>query len=90
MFENSNKEAVREIARESMRAHRLRNLTAILGITLTTLLITMVCTVGISFYDTINRGTDITPGPLADGEIKAELENMRKSGICLRWSGRRM
>lgn len=42
MFENSNKEAVREIARESMRAHRLRNLTAILGITLTTLLITMV------------------------------------------------
>ena len=31
MFENSNKEAVREIARESMRAHRLRNLTAILG-----------------------------------------------------------
>ena len=74
MFENSNKEPVREIARESMRAHRLRNLTSILGITLTTLLITMVCTVGISFYDTINRGTDITPGPLADGEIKAELE----------------
>ena len=78
MFENSNKEAVREIARESMKAHKLRNLTAILGITLTTLLITMVCTVGISFYDTINRGTDITPGPLADGEIKAELEKYEK------------
>lgn len=74
MFKNSNKEVVKEIARESMKAHKLRNLTAVLGIMLTTLLITMVCTVGISFYDTIDRGTDITPGPLADGEIKADLD----------------
>ena len=74
MFKNSNKEVVKEIARESMKAHKLRNLTAVLGIMLTTLLITMVCTVGISFYDTIDRGTDITPGPLADGEIKVDLD----------------
>ena len=40
MFENSNKEVIREIARESMKSHRLRNLTAVLGIALTTLLIT--------------------------------------------------
>ena len=26
MFENSNKEVIREIARESMKSHRLRNL----------------------------------------------------------------
>ncbi len=90
MFENSNKEAVREIARESMRAHRLRNLTAILGITLTTLLITMVCTVGISFYDTINRGTDILPAPWRTEKSRQSWKNMRKSGICLRWNGRRM
>lgn len=30
MFENSNKEVIREIARESMKSHRLRNLTAVL------------------------------------------------------------
>ena len=61
MFENSNKEVIREIARESMKSHRLRNLTAVLGIGLTTLLITTICTAGISFYNAINLGTDLTP-----------------------------
>ena len=74
MFENSNKEVIREIARESMKSHRLRNLTAVLGIGLTTLLITTICTAGISFYNAINLGTDLTPGPLADGGIITDVE----------------
>ena len=74
MFENSNKEVIREIARESMKSHRLRNLTAVLGIALTTLLITTICTTGISFYNAINLGTDLTPGPLADGGIITDVE----------------
>ena len=74
MFENSNKEVIREIARESMKSHRLRNLTAVLGIALTTLLITTICTTGISFYNAVNLGTDLTPGPLADGGIITDVE----------------
>ena len=62
MFENSNKEVIREIARESMKSHRLRNLTAVLGIALTTLLITTICTTGISFYNAINLGTELNTG----------------------------
>ena len=74
MFENSNKEVIREIARESMKSHRLRNLTAVLGIALTTLLITTICTTGISFYNAVNLGTDLTPGPLAGGGIITDVE----------------
>lgn len=69
MFENSNKEVIKEIAGESMKSHKLRNLTAVLGIALTTLLITTICTAGISFYNAVDLGTDLSPAPLADGGL---------------------
>ncbi|MGI6070086.1 MAG: ABC transporter permease [Blautia sp.] len=74
MFENTNQEVIREIAKENLREHKLRNVMGILAIALTTLLITVVCTVGWSFYDTLEKGTDITPGPMSDGAIKATQE----------------
>lgn len=73
MYENSNHEVVAEIARGNMKSHKLRNAMAVLAIMLTTLLITVVCTVGISFYETMERGSDITPGPLADGGISTDI-----------------
>lgn len=74
MFENPNKEVIREIAEENMKSHKLRNLTAVLGIALTTLLITTICTAGISFYNAVNLGTELTSGPLADGGIITAIE----------------
>ena len=44
------------------------------AITLTTLLITVVCTAGIGISSAMQRGTDITPGPMSDGAIAASQE----------------
>ncbi|MDO4276823.1 MAG: hypothetical protein Q4D16_24455 [Eubacteriales bacterium] len=73
MYGNTNNEVVSEIARGNMNSHKLRNAMAVLAIMLTTLLITVVCTVGISFYETIERGSDISPGPMADGGINTDI-----------------
>lgn len=73
MLENANQEVMREIGRKTFKIHWQRNAMAILAIALTTLLITMIFTVGISFLDTIKRGTEIAPGPLADGGVVAPL-----------------
>ncbi len=53
MFENTNKTLPIEIARETMKAHHLRNIMACLAIILTTTLITVVCGAGISTIDAI-------------------------------------
>lgn len=74
MFQNNNQEIIREIAAENLKNHRLRNVMAVLAITLTTLLITVVCTAGIGISSAMQRGTDITPGPMSDGAIAASLE----------------
>lgn len=50
------------------------NVMAVLAITLTTLLITVVCTAGTGISSAMQRGTDITPGPMSDGAIAASLE----------------
>lgn len=78
MFGNTNQAIIREIAKENLREHKLRNVMGILAITLTTLLITVVCTVGLSFYETVEKGTDITPGPMSDGSIYANEEQFQK------------
>lgn len=73
MYENTNNKVISEIARGNMKSHKLRNAMAILAIMLTTLLITVLCTVGFSFYETMKRGSDITPGPMADGGIDTDI-----------------
>lgn len=47
MFENTNQEMVREIADETMKVHRLRNIMATIAIALTAILITVLCGMGI-------------------------------------------
>lgn len=73
MFENANKEVARELAQKTMRSHRLRNIMSILAIALTTLLITTIVTVGVTLTGTLDRATDTTPAPLADGGVKAPV-----------------
>lgn len=89
MYENTNQAAVLEIAKGSMKSHKLRNAMAILAILLTTLLITAVCTVGVSFYDTMQRGSDITPSPMSDGGIKADISKYEelKTMDDIVWAG---
>lgn len=47
MFQNSDKEVLKELARDNYISHKSRNRIAILAIALTTLLITAVWTVGL-------------------------------------------
>ncbi len=82
MFENTNKALPIEIARETMKAHRLRNIMACLAIILTTTLIMVVCGAGISTIDAImtESGHGISGiGIYGDIEI---LDKMREqSGV---------
>ena len=63
MFENMNKDMPFEIAKETMKVHKLRNIMACLAIALTTILITVICGAGISTVDAILTESDIKPGP---------------------------
>lgn len=67
MFENSNKEIVKEIAQETMKAHRLRNMMACFAIGLTAILITIVCGAGISTVRAIKTESTMNPGPGTNG-----------------------
>jgi len=67
MFENTNKEMPFEIAKETMKAHRLRNIMACLAISLTTILITVICGAGISTVDAILTEANMKPGPGTNG-----------------------
>lgn len=53
MFENTNRALPVEMAKETMKVHRMRNVMACLAIVLTTILITVVCGVGIGTIDAI-------------------------------------
>ena len=55
MFQNTNKEVLKELAKDNYTSHKSRNRIAILAIALTTLLITAVWTVGISMISTISN-----------------------------------
>ena len=71
MFQNTNKEVLKELAKDNYTSHKSRNRIAILAIALTTLLITAVWTVGISMISTIsNYGETPLPGPGCEGNIK--------------------
>lgn len=67
MFENKNKAATVEIARGTMKAHRLRNVMACLAVILTTVLIMVVCGVGIGTINAMITESGVKPGPGADG-----------------------
>lgn len=63
MFENSNKGIVKEIADETMRVHRLRNIMACFAIALTAILITIICGAGISTVRALRTEHNMNPGP---------------------------
>lgn len=78
MFRNSNQEVIKELARDNYISHKSRNRIAILAIALTTLLITAVWTVGISFISTISNYGESAPGPGCEGSISGTEETQEK------------
>ncbi|SHH01901.1 ABC-type transport system, involved in lipoprotein release, permease component [Anaerosphaera aminiphila DSM 21120] len=74
MFKNTNKEVSKELSIKTMSSHKLRNIMAIIAISLTTLLITTVFTTGFNFYRALDQSTDVGPSPMADGGVKAQVE----------------
>lgn len=82
MYENSNQEAVRELRKESARAHKGRNFVVITAVFLTTLLITAFLSVGISYYKTglraqkfIFGGGDVSGIVLSSPDKREEIED---------------
>ena len=67
MYQNSNKEMVRELAAQTMKVHRLRNLMAGIAIALTMVLILAVCGAGVSTVQAILKESDMNPGPGTNG-----------------------
>lgn len=78
MYQNSNRELIKEIARDNYGNHRTRNYTAIFAIFLTTLLITAVCSVGAGLLSTARNAGEQTPGPMADGSITGGQEHLAR------------
>ena len=74
MFENSNKDVLRELSQDNYRSHKMRNRLAILAVILTTILITAVLTVGISVTSTILNYGESAPGPGSIGSITGTEE----------------
>lgn len=78
MFQNTNKEVLKELAKDNYTSHKSRNRIAILAIALTTLLITAVWTVGISVISTISNYGESAPGPGCEGNINGTEETRDK------------
>ena len=79
MFENTNKALPVEIARETMKVHRLRNCMACLAIVLMTVLITVICGAGVSTVDAVMAESGIKPEPGTDGAgIYGDLQTLEK------------
>ena len=78
MFQNSNQEVLKELAKDNYTSHKSRNRIAILAIALTTLLITAVWTVGISFISTMSNYGESSPGPGCEGNINGTDETREK------------
>ncbi len=78
IFRNNNKEAVSELAMDNYYAHKTRNRVAVLAIVLTTILITAIFTVGISWVSTIVNYGESAPGPGCEGALSAGKEHLEK------------
>ena len=76
MYENSNREIIKDIARGTMRVHRLRNIMACLAIALTTILISIVCGAGVSTGKAIMTEAQMNPAPGTNG---AGIRNLRET-----------
>lgn len=79
MFENSNKGMVKEIAQETMKVHRLRNIMACVAIALTAILITIICGAGISTFKAVMTDNMMNPGPGTNGAgVRGSFETLEK------------
>lgn len=67
MYENSNKGIIKDIAKGTMKVHRLRNVMACLAIALTAVLITLVCGAGVSTVQAIMTEAQMNPAPGTNG-----------------------
>ncbi len=67
MYENSNRGIVRDIAKGTMKVHRLRNIMACLAIALTTILITIICGAGVSTVKAFMTEAQMNPAPGTNG-----------------------
>lgn len=75
MFQNNNREAVKRLARKSLRADRHRNGIAVLAIALTALLFTSLFTMGFGMVQSMRRANAILSG----GEGHARINDMTES-----------
>ncbi len=78
MFENNNKDIIKEVAWEQYRNHKLKNYITIMAIALTSILITAMLTAGVSFISTVDNGMEQTPGPEAHGSIAGDKDLYEK------------
>lgn len=67
MFANTNQEMVKELAQETMKSHKLRNVMAAIAIALTAILITVLCGLGIGVVQAILTEANMNPGPGTNG-----------------------
>ena len=70
MFKVGNKKVIRTISRRSLRANRLRNIVAIIAITLTTMLFTTLFTIGLSTNEAFQQANFRQAGGYAHGTFK--------------------
>lgn len=79
MLQNNNQGIIKEINRRILKVNKMRNLFAILGIALTTLLITTTVTAGITFYNTNKAYMNVSSaGVDSDGYINITDESLEK------------
>lgn len=84
MFRNSNADVEKELAVEDYKAHPVRNRMAVLAVTLTTVLICVVFTVGFGFTTALSLSFGASPGPGADSCSTTYLHNKEFSGLDVR------
>lgn len=79
MLHNNNKRVINKLTRESLNANKMRNTFAVLAIALTTILITTVITLGITFYKTNKAYTIVSNyGIDSDGYVTVNNEGVNK------------
>ena len=79
MLQNNNQGIIKRLNRRILKVNKMRNLFAILGIALTTLLITTTVTAGITFYNTNKAYMNVSSaGVDSDGYINITNEGLEK------------
>lgn len=79
MLQNNNQGIIKRLNKRILKVNKMRNLFAILGIALTTLLITTTVTAGITFYNTNKAYMNVSSaGVDSDGYINITDESLEK------------